>query len=238
VPLSLEEARVLGCLLEKERTTPDTYPLSLNALVTACNQSTNRSPVVSYSEPTVEAALDSLRERSFVRRGVYPGSRVIKYRHVLDEALGIDPPQLALLCVMLLRGPQTPGELKSRTERLHPFKDLLAIDDTLDELAGRDEPLARRLPREPGQKEARVRELLTDAGGEVTARVPDDAPLDWKPEPVTPRPSVPVRADEPPATVVTPQLGVDGLVERVTALEGEVASLRAELERLRESLGG
>ena len=112
-------------------------------------------PVVSYSEPTVEAALDSLRERGFVRRGVYPGSRVIKYRHVLDEALKIGPPQMALLCVMLLRGPQTPGELKSRTERLHPFKDLVAIEDALDRLAAGDEPLARRLAREPGQKEAR-----------------------------------------------------------------------------------
>ena len=109
MPISPEEARVLGCLLEKERTTPDAYPLSLNALVSACNQSTNRSPVVHYGEATVEAALDELRERSFVRRGVYPGSRVIKYRHVLDEALAIGPPEAALLCVMLLRGPQTPA---------------------------------------------------------------------------------------------------------------------------------
>src|SRR6476619_3270702 len=132
MPLSPEEARVLGCLLEKERTTPDAYPLSLNALLSACNQSTNRSPVVSYGQETVEAALDQLRERSFVRRGVYPGSRVIKYKHVLDEALAVGPPEAALLCVMLLRGPQTPGELKSRTERLHPFRDLAAIEETLE----------------------------------------------------------------------------------------------------------
>lgn len=226
--LSPEEARVLGCLLEKERTTPDGYPLSLNALVSACNQSTNRSPVVQYREDTVEAALDELRERNFVRRGVYPGSRVIKYRHVLDEALGIGPPAMAVLCVMLLRGPQTPGELKSRTERLHPFKDLIAIEDTLDQLARREEPMARRLPRQPGQKETRTRELLTEAGGEVHALVPDDAPIEWKPDP----------AAMPPEAPSTGPGDDDGLDARVAALEGEVATLRRELEALRDSLGG
>ena len=223
--LSPEEARVLGCLLEKERTTPDAYPLSLNALVAACNQSTNRSSVVHYREDTVEAALDELRARSFVRRGVYPGSRVIKYRHILDEALGVGPPEMALLCVMLLRGPQTPGELKSRTERLHPFRDLVAVDHALDRLSGRDEPLARRLPREPGQKEARVRELLTEAGGEVTAVVPDDAPIEWKQEPATAAPAEESEAE-------------GGLAERVAALEAELVTLRTELEALRNSLGG
>jgi uncharacterized protein len=236
VPLSQEEARVLGCLLEKERTTPDAYPLSLNALVAACNQATNRSPVVHYSETTVETALDELRERSFVRRGVYPGSRVIKYRHVLDEALKVGPPELALLCVLLLRGPQTSGELKSRTERLHPFRDLVGVNDALDQLAGRDEPLARRLSREPGQKEARVRELLTDAGGEVTAAVPEDAPVEWKPDPASAAPTatptaVPVGAPNPPSAD-------DGLAARVTALEADLAALRSELEVLRDSLGG
>jgi uncharacterized protein YceH (UPF0502 family) len=231
--LSPEEARVLGCLLEKERTTPDAYPLSLNALVAACNQSTNRSPVVRYDEPTVEAALDTLRERSFVRRGVYPGSRVIKYRHVLDEALKLGPPELALLCVMLLRGPQTPGELKSRTERLHPFRDLTALDDALDRLSGRDEPLARRLPREPGQKEARTRELLTDTETDVTAVIPDDTPLERRPDPAArPAPA------SSPAPAARPVAATDGLADRVEALEAEVAALRAELERLRDSLGG
>ncbi|MGZ4799964.1 MAG: YceH family protein [Acidimicrobiia bacterium] len=223
--LSPEEARVLGCLLEKERTTPDAYPLSLNALVSACNQSTNRSPVVHYSETTVETALDELRERSFVRRGVYPGSRVIKYRHVLDEALGIGPPEMAVLGVLLLRGPQTPGELKARTERLHSFRDLVAVEDTLDRLSGRDEPLTRRLTREPGQKEARVCELLTEAGGEVTAIVPDDAPVEWKPDPAA------GESSETP-------LVAGGLAERVSALESELALLRRELEALRDSLGG
>ena len=137
---------------------------------------------------------------------------------------------MALLCVMLLRGPQTPGELKGRTERLHPFKDLVAIEDGLDRLVAREEPLARRLRREPGQKEARVRELLTEAGGEVTAHVPEDAPVQWKTEPATPDARRSPRADRPDAG--------GGLADRVAALEAELAALRTELEALRDSLGG
>jgi uncharacterized protein YceH (UPF0502 family) len=211
VPISAEEARVLGCLLEKERTTPDAYPLSMNALVSACNQSTNRSPVVHYDEATVEDALDQLRERGYVRRGVYPGSRVIKYRHTLDEELKLGADEAALVCVLLLRGPQTPGELKSRTERLHAFAGLADVEDALDRLARRDEPLAQRLGREPGQKEARVREVLTDA----------DAPVPAVSEAVE------------PAARAAPDLA-----ERVVALESDVAALRAEVEELRDSLGG
>jgi uncharacterized protein YceH (UPF0502 family) len=213
VPISAEEARVLGCLLEKERTTPDAYPLSMNALVSACNQSTNRSPVVSYDETRIEAALDQLRERGYARRGVYPGSRVIKYRHALDEELKLGPDEAALLCVLLLRGPQTPGELKSRTERLHPFTDLAGVEDGLDRLAGREEPLVARLSREPGQKEARVTELLSDGEG---------------------APVVTEREAEPSA----PRVSEPGLGERVTALEAEIAILRSEVEELRDSLGG
>jgi uncharacterized protein YceH (UPF0502 family) len=211
VPISAEEARVLGCLLEKERTTPDAYPLSMNALVAACNQSTNRAPVVQYDETTVEGALDQLRERGLVRRGVYPGSRVIKYRHTVDEELKLGPDETALLCVLLLRGPQTPGELKSRTERLHAFTGLTEVEDALDRLAGREEPLARRLGREPGQKEARVRELLTGA----------DVP-------------VPEVAEEAAPAISASR----DLTKRVAALEAEVAALRAEVERLRDALGG
>jgi uncharacterized protein YceH (UPF0502 family) len=234
MPLSPEEARVLGCLLEKERTTPDAYPLSMNALVSACNQSTNRNPVVSYSEDTVEAALDQLRERSFVRRGVYPGSRVIKYKHVLAEALGVGEPELALLGVLLLRGPQTPGELKTRTERLHPFPDVAALQDTLDGLFTRGEPLAKRLEREPGQKEARVRELLTDlAAGGVTAE-PDEGTVVWKAEPG--EPGAPAVA--PDTTSATADDGAAALTERLEALEAEVSTLRRDLEVLRDSLGG
>lgn len=213
MPITAEEARVLGCLLEKERTTPDAYPLSMNALVAACNQSTNRTPVVDYDETTVEHALDSLRERGFVRRGVYPGSRVIKYRHTLDEELKLGAPGAALVCVLLLRGPQTPGELKSRTERLHSFGGLDAIEDALDGLVAREEPLVQRLAREPGQKEARVREILSVGASDVAAT--------GAPEPRAPA------APSPP-----------GLAERVAALEAEVVGLRAEVEGLRDSLGG
>jgi uncharacterized protein YceH (UPF0502 family) len=215
VPISAEEARVLGCLLEKERTTPDAYPLSMNALVAACNQSTNRSPVVSYDEAKVEVALDRLRERGYARRGVYPGSRVIKYRHALDEELKLGPDEAALLCVLLLRGPQTPGELKSRAERLHAFADLVAVEDGLDRLAGREEPLVRRLSREPGQKEARVRELLSESDGEGA---PVAAAVEHEPS--------------------APRAGEPGLGERVSALEAAVAALQAELDGLRNSLGG
>jgi uncharacterized protein len=232
MPLSPEEARALGCLLEKERTTPDAYPLSMNALVSACNQSTNRSPVVSYSDDTVEAALDQLRERGFVRRGVYPGSRVIKYKHVLEEALGLGAPELAIIGVLLLRGPQTPGELKTRTERLHAFADAAELQDTLDRLFTREEPLAKRLEREPGQKEARVRELLTDPAGDVTA-VPDEGTVVWKPEPDAT--GAPAAA---PTASAAPDDGAAGLTERLEALEAEVATLRRDLEMLRDSLGG
>lgn len=222
MPLSPEEARVLGCLLEKERTTPDAYPLSMNALVAACNQSTNRNPVVEYGEATAEVALDSLRERAFVRRAVFPGSRVIKYQQVLDEALGLDPSELAVLAVLLLRGPQTPGELKARTERMHAFRDAAELQDTLDRLVTRDEPLAKRLDREPGQKEARVTELLSDpTGGEVHAE-PGEGTVVWK-------------ADE---EVVAAAPAADGLTDRLVALEAEVARLRRDLEMLRDSLGG
>jgi uncharacterized protein YceH (UPF0502 family) len=232
--LSPEEARVLGCLLEKERTTPDAYPLSMNALVSACNQSTNRAPVVSYSEDTVEAALDQLRERSFVRRGVYPGSRVIKYKHVLGEALGVGEPELALLGVLLLRGPQTPGELKTRTERLHGFSDAAALQDILDGLFARAEPLAKRLEREPGQKEARVRELLTDpAAGDVTAE-PEEGTVVWKPETDGPA----AAAGAPAPRVAAAGDGAAALTERLEALEAEVSTLRRDLEVLRDSLGG
>jgi uncharacterized protein YceH (UPF0502 family) len=211
--LSAEEARVLGCLLEKERTTPDAYPLSMNALVAACNQSTNRSPVVQYDETTVESALDQLRERGYVRRGVSPGSRDIKYRQTLDDELKLGGDEAALLCVLLLRGPQTPGELKGRTERLHAFADLAEVEDSLDRLAGREVPLARRLPRDPGQKEPRVEELMT---GELQG--------------------IPAATVVEPPTAVAPD--EPELAERVAALEAEVAVLRAELERLRDSLGG
>jgi uncharacterized protein YceH (UPF0502 family) len=156
------ELRVLGCLIEKQRTTPDAYPLSLNALRLACNQSTNRDPVVDYDEPTIRAALERLSRKGWVRLASGPGSRAVKYRHLFDEALGLEPAETALLCVLMLRGPQTPGELKQRTERLHRFESLDDLDRALEALITRE--LAARLPRRPGQKEQRYAQLL---GGET-----------------------------------------------------------------------
>jgi uncharacterized protein len=156
--LSAVELRVLGCLIEKQRTTPDTYPLSLNALRAACNQSTNRDPVVDYDEPTIRSALDELSRRGWTRLASGPGSRAVKFRHLLPEALSLSDAELSLLAVLMLRGPQTPGELKQRTERLYPFDSLAAVEGTLQELIGRE--LVSRLPRRPGQKEERYAQRL------------------------------------------------------------------------------
>jgi uncharacterized protein YceH (UPF0502 family) len=156
------ELRVLGCLIEKQRTTPDIYPLSLNSLRLACNQSTNRDPVVEYDEVTIRAALDRLSRRRWVRLASGAGSRAVKYRHLLDEALELSEPELSLLAVLMLRGPQTPGELKSRTERLSHFGSPVEVVEVLQGLIDRE--LARRQERRPGQKEERYEQLL---GGEA-----------------------------------------------------------------------
>ena len=152
------ELRVLGCLIEKQRTTPDQYPLSLNALRLACNQSTNRDPVVDYDEPEIRAALDRLSHRGWSRLASGPGSRAVKYRHLFDEAVRVSGPELSVLAVLMLRGPQTIGELKQRTERLHAFASTGEVDQTLRELAQRE--LVARLDRRPGQKEERWTQLL------------------------------------------------------------------------------
>jgi uncharacterized protein YceH (UPF0502 family) len=165
------EIRVLGCLIEKQRTTPDAYPLSLNALRLACNQATNRDPVVELDEPTIREALSRLSRREWVRLASGAGSRAAKYRHLLDDALGIGPAELALLAVLMLRGPQTPGELKQRTERLHPFPSLADVEATLTELIGRE--LVAQLPRSPGQKETRYAQLLGEAGEPTSVRSED-----------------------------------------------------------------
>jgi uncharacterized protein len=198
------EIRVLGCLLEKQRTTPDAYPLSLNALRAACNQSTNRDPVVDYDEATIKDALARLRRRGWTRLASGAGSRAAKYRHLLDEALGLRPDEQAVLCVLLLRGPQTPGELKGRTERMHPFADLGQIEDVLDRLG--DRGLAARLPRRPGQKEDRFAQRL---GGDEPA-----------PMPAAPPPETPAAANT-------------DLAARVERLERAVAELRAQVQALR-----
>jgi uncharacterized protein YceH (UPF0502 family) len=156
------ELRVLGCLIEKQRTTPDVYPLSVNALRLACNQSTNRDPVVEYDEATIRDALQRLSSRGWARLASGRGSRAVKYRHLFDEALGVSGPEISVLAVLMLRGPQTIGELKQRTERLHRFESLAEVDETLNALAQRK--LVARLDRRPGQKEERWTQLLGEEG--------------------------------------------------------------------------
>jgi uncharacterized protein YceH (UPF0502 family) len=209
------ELRVLGCLLEKQRTTPDQYPLSLNALRLACNQTTNRDPIVEYGEPEIHEALQRLARRGWTRLASGAGSRAAKYRQLFDEALGLTGDEVAVLCVLMLRGPQTPGELNQRTGRLHSFAGLDELHGTLDRLAERD--LAERLPRRPGQKEERYRHLL---GGEESV-----APLE---APSTAAASGAVAETGPGREPTAPA----GLVDRVEALEAEVARLRAALDRL------
>src|ERR1700749_4865070 len=155
------EIRVAGCLVEKQRTTPDAYPLSLNALRLACNQSTNRDPVVEYDEATISDALRRLGERGWTRLASGAGSRARKYRHLLPEALGVDDEELALLAVLMLRGAQTPGELKQRSERLYRFDDLATVQVTLERLGGREYVV--RHPRRAGQKEDRFEQVLGES---------------------------------------------------------------------------
>jgi uncharacterized protein len=195
------EIRVLGCLLEKQRTTPHAYPLTLNALRLACNQSTNRDPVVDYDEAEVRAALTRLAQRRWTRAASGAGSRAAKFRHLFDEALGLADDDVAVLTVLMLRGPQTVGELKGRGERLHRFADLGEVEETLDRLASRD--LVERLARRPGEKGERWRQL---AGGADTGNEGD-------------------------GEEVAPSGAEPGLEARVERLEREVAELREELHR-------
>jgi uncharacterized protein YceH (UPF0502 family) len=198
------EIRVLGCLIEKQRTTPDAYPLSLNALRLACNQSTNRDPVVAYEEGDLRDALQRLHRRGWTRLASSHGSRASKYRHLLDEALGLAPDELALLAVLMLRGPQTLGELKLRTERMHRFDELDAVRATLSRLIARGH--AAELERRPGQKEERYVQLLGETA-EVVAEPAVVAP---------PRPA-------------PPDDRIERLEREVAALRAELAALRSEL---------
>jgi uncharacterized protein len=207
--LDAAQIRVLGCLVEKQRTTPEAYPLSLNALRLACNQATNRDPVVEYDEETVRGGLRRLALQGWTRLASGAGSRVRKYRHLLDEALGLDDAELSLLAALMLRGAQTPGELKQRTDRLHRFPDLTAVNATLDRLIGAGH--VGRLERRPGQKEERYLQLL---GGEGVERM----------EEAHASPSAAVSTQTPP-------------LERIAGLEREVAELREQLRELREALG-
>jgi uncharacterized protein YceH (UPF0502 family) len=159
--LTETEARIVGCLIEKQLTTPEYYPLTLNALVAACNQKTNREPVVNYSEETVQKALDDLREKNVVYVFYGSTSRVVKYKHILDKVYELDERDVAVVCVLLLRGAQTLGELRERTGRLYEFSGLGEVNETLDGLMKRDEPVVAKLERQPGQKEVRFAHLLS-----------------------------------------------------------------------------
>ena len=167
-PLTPVQVRVLGCLLEKERTTPDTYPLTMNGLLAACNQSSNRNPVVSLPEHTVANALENLRAENLVRVVYSRSNRAERFRQVLDETLDLGAAELAVLCLLMVRGPQTTSELRARSERLHPFSGTAEVEQILKRLADRPEPLAARLRPGPGQKESRWDQLLGGA-------LPDDA---------------------------------------------------------------
>jgi uncharacterized protein len=246
VDLSAPEIRVLGCLLEKQRTTPEAYPLSLNALRLACNQSTNRDPVVEYDEATIRDALHRLSRRRWARLASGPGSRAPKYRHLLDEALALPEDELAVLCVLMLRGPQTPGELKQRTERLHPVADLAAVHATLTRLLERE--LAVRLERRPGQKEERYAQLLGEdavepaAASAPAAVAPAAAPPGAAAPGAAPAPfeATPAAAPAPapaPAAPPAPDPRVDRLEDELAALRADLAELRATLDALRADLG-
>jgi uncharacterized protein YceH (UPF0502 family) len=218
VELTAEEGRVLGCLVEKQLTTPQQYPLTDNALVAACNQTTSRDPVVEYDVATVRLAVRSLREQDLLRTVHRPGERSEKHLHLLDRALELPVGPIALLAVLLLRGPQTAAELRARTERMHPFGSVTEVEDVLQQLAERSDPLVERLERRPGQKEARYADLLVGTGAMA-------APAPFPAQPAPPAPPPP-----PPPAPIGPDLAAE-----IAALRAEVAALRAEVEGLRGS---
>lgn len=197
--LNEKEIRILGSLVEKQLTTPEYYPLTLNALTAACNQKSNREPVMSLGETEILAAVDRLRDESLVYLYYGTGTRTVKYKHMLPGVFELEPPATAVLAVLMLRGPQTIGEIRERTGRLHEFSDLNEVQETLDDLARRDEPLIIKLERQPGQKEARYAHLLA---GPVDAA------------------SLPAAAEKRPSAADS---------GRLETLETEIATLKAEL---------
>ena len=221
--LTFSEQRVLGVLLEKQRTTPDQYPLTVNALRLGCNQATNRDPVVDFDEETLRDALERLHRRRWTRYASSSGSRASKYRHLLDEALSVTPDEQAVLAVLLLRGPQTPGELRSRTERLHRFSSADELLETLGGLMDRD--LVREIGRRPGQKEDRWQHML---GGDVPLDTGALPPYQEGPPAPSPAAAAAARDDE---------IGRAGTgAGRIAAVEAEVRVLRDEVGALRERL--
>ncbi|HEY3040971.1 MAG TPA: YceH family protein [Pyrinomonadaceae bacterium] len=206
------EVRVLGSLIEKQVTTPEYYPLTLNALTLACNQKNNRNPVTSFDETTVAQAVESLREKNLAYVFYGSTSRVPKYKHVLPEVMHLNQPELALMCVLMLRGPQTTGELATRALRLHEFSGLEEVEATLNSLISREpDPLVTRLPRQPGQKEARFAHLLS---GEVFSET--------------------VSQEDRPLVISSRSSQFD----RVSKLESEVETLKTQVEKLREQFEG
>jgi uncharacterized protein len=206
IVLNPAEARVLGALIEKDITTPDYYPLSLNALINACNQKNNREPVTNFDEETVRLALRNLSDKRLAGPASGADGRVTKYEHRLQEVFNFTRPETAILCVLLLRGPQTPGELRGRTERMHRFEDLDEVLSGLQQLMRREPPLAKALGRRPGTKEIRYAHLLS---GDVEA---------W----------------EPPAETASSSYSADA--ERLIQLEEQMASLRSEVAELKQQM--
>jgi uncharacterized protein YceH (UPF0502 family) len=207
-PLDAAQVRVIGALIEKEITTPDNYPLTLNSLVSACNQTSNREPVMALTDDDVMHAVEELRKRSLVRAVQRSDSRTTRYRHLMAEGMGLDASEQAVMCVLMLRGPQTPGELNTRTARLHEFADLPTLERTLELLTLRNPPIVARLARRAGQKEVRYAHLLS---GEPA---PDSA------EPVT-------LAELPPSRIEMLERSVD-------SLKAEIAELRSRFEEFRK----
>jgi uncharacterized protein YceH (UPF0502 family) len=210
-PLTALETRILGCLLEKERVTPENYPLSLNSLMAGCNQTTNREPVTAYDAKALEKGLESLRARRMVTAVTGAGSRVQKYRHNFLDHYELDRREVALMTVLLLRGPQTPGELRSRSERLYTFGSLEEVESCLQGLCSGEDPLVRLLPARPGQKERRYAQLLsgepewTESGEGIAG-----------------------------AALVYEEVPLPESVSRIEALEKEIAQLKSDLQTLRD----
>jgi len=238
--LSIIEGRVLGCLVEKEHTVPDQYPLTMNALLSACNQSTSREPVMRLGEHEVMSALTSMKTEGFVRL-VHPshGRSATRYRHVVYEHLDVDDGAAVLLAVMLLRGPQTLSELRTRTERQHGFESLDEIEVSLQDLAGRG--FVRLLDRQPGQKEARWQQLVADEAAPVSYTAqPTPAPAAWSaaPQPAPGRSGVAESDDDRCVApgivrpVASPPPPAPGLADKVAELEARVAKLEAALADL------
>jgi len=212
ISLGTVEARILGAFIEKELTTPDYYPLSLNALANACNQKSNRDPVLQLEEPEILEQVDHLRKKGLAMQSQDAGSRVTKYRHCLRERLYLEDQELAILAELLLRGPQTPGELRSRCERMAPFNDLETVQQFLQELLEKEPPMVVRLDRQPGRKEYRYAQLWTGPGEKFSD------------------------ADDPMQSAGSNRksVGVEQLLSEIVALREEVASLQAEFAEFKK----